>query len=346
MRSSRALSVAAVAALASLTTSPAHAEPTAADRAVAQTLFGEGRTLMTAGRTTEACTKFAESDRLDPEIGTHLNLGLCHEALGQTATAWVELSEVADRAARARDAERSTFAQQHADALARKLSRVRLRVASPDPAQSVSVDGRPIGKAAWGEAFPLDPGSHPVEASAPGKVTWRSAVTVLPGPATLDVDVPALSSAAAVAAPSAAPGAAETPPVSTVPAPPAGHPPTVEDAPRAGGQKTLGFVVGSIGVAGLAAGSVFGVMTLARNATAKSDCTLPDGNCPTSAGVNASKDASTYATISDVAFGVGLAGVAAGVILVLTAHPSPPAGLQVVPVVGRSGGGLDLRCAW
>src|ERR1700722_2722080 len=211
MRSSRALSVAAVAALASLATSPAHAEPTAAERAVAQTLFGEGRTLMTAGRTMEACTKFAESGRLDPEIGTHLNLGLCHEALGQTATAWVELSEVADRAARAHDAVRSTFAQQHVDALARKLSRLRLRVASPDPAQSVLVDGRPIGKAAWGGAFPVDPGSHPVEASAPGKVTWRSAVTVVPGSAILDVDVPALSSAAAAAAPSAAaPGPAET----------------------------------------------------------------------------------------------------------------------------------------
>jgi hypothetical protein len=82
-------------------------------KALAQSLFKEGRTLMTAGKTAEACDKFAESDRLDPEIGTHLNLAMCHETLGKTASAWVEFGEVADRATAAHDAARSQFARDH-----------------------------------------------------------------------------------------------------------------------------------------------------------------------------------------------------------------------------------------
>jgi hypothetical protein len=351
----RNAAVCIVAVLAGLLASGvASAEPSPSEKAMAQTLFGEGRSLMTQGKMAEACLKLAESDRLDPELGTHLNLGLCHEALGLTATAWVELSEVADRAAVAHDAERASFARQRAQDLDKKLSRVRLRV-SASPAQTagmtLKLDGRVVGQAAWGEPLPLDPGLHPVEATAPGKRTWTQQVDVRPGPSTQDVVIPALADPgdAPPSLPVAPVGQApviEPPRAAPTPEPP---PPAPAPAPEgtSGGGRTAGFVVGGVGLAAIVVGGVFGVMTFTKNATANSDCHFADRGC-TLDGFNAGKDASTFATISDFGFGVGLAGVAAGAILVLTSKPgAKPAAVRVLPItMGSGGGGLQLRGTW
>jgi hypothetical protein len=333
----------------------ASADPLPSEKAMAQTLFGEGRALMTAGKMAEACVKLAESDRLDPEIGTHLNLGLCHEALGQTATAWVELSEVADRASLAHDAERATFARQRAQDLDRKLSRVRLRVVAPAPGMILKLDGRPVGQAAWGEPLPLDPGPHPVEATAPGKRAWAQQIEVRPGPVVLDVAVPALADAGDAPAPASTavpsppgPVASRSPPAAGEPvATPALLPPPSGESGGGSAGRTAGLVIGGVGLAGVVVGSVFGAMTFAKNGTAKNDCNFPDGGC-SSAGVSAGKDASTFATVSDVAFGVGLAAVAAGAILFVTSrHAAAPSAVRVLPVtVGSSGGGLLVRGSW
>src|SRR3954467_7016553 len=66
----------------------AHADATLADKAAAQSLFDQGRSLMTKGQYAQACPKLAESQRLDPGLGTQFNLADCYEHLGQTASAW------------------------------------------------------------------------------------------------------------------------------------------------------------------------------------------------------------------------------------------------------------------
>jgi len=66
------------------------AEPTQAEKSLAESLFQEGKQLMTEGRLDAACTKLTESQKLDPGAGTLTALGLCHRSAGKTATAWSE----------------------------------------------------------------------------------------------------------------------------------------------------------------------------------------------------------------------------------------------------------------
>src|SRR5687767_14605716 len=116
-------------------------------KALAETLFRDGRTLLEQGRTKEACAKFASSQRIEPKLGTLLNLATCHEAEGKTASAWAEFTEAAVQAERANQPERQAFAREHAEALARRLSRVSI-VFQEDPGVSLTIDGVGIDHAA------------------------------------------------------------------------------------------------------------------------------------------------------------------------------------------------------
>jgi hypothetical protein len=280
------------------------AESTAADKALAQTLFREGRTLLTSGKTAEACDKFAESDRLDPQVGTHLNLALCHEAQGKTASAWVEFGEVADQADRVHgDEERGNFARQHARDLEAKLARVRLHVTTGAPGMTIRIDTATLGQAAWATAVPLDPGKHEIRAEAPGKKPSVQSIDVPQGPATTDATIPALEDA---------------------------------PAPRQanGTLRTAGFVTAGVGALGLVAGGIFGVMAISQNSTANDHCKFPGDRCdPT--GVSAGQDASTSAAISTVTFIAGAALVAGGAVLIFVGGPSRTnTGVNVVPLPG------------
>jgi hypothetical protein len=63
------------------------------DKSLATQLFRRGATWSTRGAFREGCRKLEESQRLDPGGGTLLNVALCHEKEGRTATAWAEFTE-------------------------------------------------------------------------------------------------------------------------------------------------------------------------------------------------------------------------------------------------------------
>jgi hypothetical protein len=315
----------------------AFAQGGATDRALAQQLFKDARALMASGRAAEACPNFAESDRLDPEIGTHLNLALCHEAIGKTASAWVEFGEVADRADAQHDAERANFARQHAQDLDKKLSRVRLRVEGAGPKLGVSIDGVAIGPSGWAAPLPLDPGTHTLRADAPGKSPLSQSFEVPTGPSTIDMTLAALEDAPA------APAAVPAMPASATPAPPPGEPGAVHDESH--GARTLGIVLGAVGVVGIGIGSYFGIDTFSKNSTANADC--PGDRCsPT--GVDAGRSAQTSATISTIAFGAGIASLGAGAYFFFFSGPrdAKRGALRAAPLLGSSTAGVQLVGGW
>src|SRR4051794_7964766 len=167
----------------------------ATDQVMAEALFQEGRKLVEEKKYAEACPKFAESQRLDPGLGTLLNLASCHELEGKTATAWAEFRQALGLAARESRPAAEQLARTHIDAITPQLSKITITVApaSEAPGLQVSLDGQVLGKPAWGVAAPLDPGAHTIAATAPGKKSWSSQVVFAPSEAKT-VEVPALES--------------------------------------------------------------------------------------------------------------------------------------------------------
>jgi hypothetical protein len=138
----------------------------------AETLFREGRRLMAAGDTGEACARFAESYALEASSGTLLNLALCHETEGKTATALAEYRAAARLAESQGREDRAAAADGKADALEPKVARLTVVAANPLPNLKLTNDVTSLDEAGFGVAIPVDPGVHRLTAVAPGRNPW------------------------------------------------------------------------------------------------------------------------------------------------------------------------------
>jgi tetratricopeptide (TPR) repeat protein len=278
---------------------PALAEPSAADRALATALFRDGRALLARGAYAEACRKLEESQRLDPGGGTLLNVALCHELEGRTASAWAEFIQALSVARRDGRDDRAELAHQHVVALEPGLARLTVNVPNGVdlPGLTVRRDGTVIGRSAWGMPMPVDPGEHRVEASADGHVTWARRVAVAPSGAA-SIDVPGL-----------------------VPAPAAERPATPAPAPGRPGRRRAGFAAAGVGVAAFGAAAAFALRAGAKRRDSDDYC---DGYC-SQRGVDLNEQAQASADVATVAALAGAAAAAAGLYLILTSGPKAPA---------------------
>ena len=140
----------------------AHAQTTGAEKTAAEALFGEGKRLMDQGKFSEACPKFADSQRLNPGVGTLLNLARCYQKNGQTASAWSTYKEAAGAARSAGQTDREGVARRESAALEPTLPKLTVTV-SPENASlsnvEIRLDGAVLPKGLWGVPAPLDSGS-------------------------------------------------------------------------------------------------------------------------------------------------------------------------------------------
>jgi hypothetical protein len=306
---------------------------------MARTLFDEGRDLMAARKPSEACPKFAASMRLDPKGGTLLNLAVCHEAEGKTATAWLEFKEALVWARRDARPEREKLAEGRIAALEPKLSRlvVALAAGADAPGLEVRLDGAVVDRAALGTAVPVDPGEHVVVASAPGKKRWEAKVVVGAEADRKTVQVPGLETEAVV--PVVVPATATARATATATAARSGSAPApATTAPAATAAPIAGWVVGGAGVVAIGVGSYFGLSAKSKHDEARNEH-CPDGYCDATA-AQLSRDARSRGWVSTALFGVGLAAVGVGTYLVVTGTT------RVEPVAAAGGGGVRIGGAW
>jgi serine/threonine-protein kinase len=298
------------------------------DAAAAEALFREGRQLMKDGRFELACPKLAESQALDPGIGTLFNLALCYEAQGRIASAWAAYSEVSAQAKAVGQADRERVAHDRGLVLEPRLSYATIRVADPAPAGlQVERDGTLIGATQWGTAIPVDPGSHKLVASAPGYKPFSTQFEVRADAQRVDVAIPQLEQEPV---PQPPPIGVATPvrPEET-PAPPAPKPSRL--------RIPLSLAGVAVGLVGVGVGTYFGVQSLSEHQQADPSC---QGNFCMKPGYDLRQSAIQSGNASTIAFAVGAAGLA-GAAVVWFLVPGPA---RTQMAVGPRG--VDIGWMW
>lgn len=262
----------------------------------------------------------AESYKLDPGLGTLLNLALCHESVGQIATAWGEFRAV-EQQTRTTNTTRSAMAREHADALEPRLARVAIVAGGARaPNLTAAIDGEIKPAALW-PGIPVDPGKHVVVFRAPGKK-----------PSTLDI----VAEGSGLVRTITVPDLEDAPP----------DPETEVEARRVEQlaafrtRRATGLVVGGIGAAVAAGGVALGILALVTAGDAKDQCSDPcvERSARADEADKTTDRALLFANVANVAIPLGLVALGIGGYLVLSAR-APESGRAGLPSPARSAGG-------
>jgi hypothetical protein len=261
----------------------------ASDKAAAQKLLTQGNQLTGDGDYLAALEKFRAAYRLFPSPKILLNMATTLRQLGRN----VEAAEVyetylADPGA---DPARVALARRSLVEIDAVLGKITIQVNLPDA--KLHLDGKELTTFKNGDTLRVDPGDHTIVADGGGFPTAVATVHVKQGLAL---------------------------PVALRLAPREKQTVFVE-----GPQRTIAWVVGGVGLAGLAAGGVAGALAIAKNNAAASHCGPSSAGKPEvcdSTGFSLGNTAKTSATVSTVALAAGGAALATGVVIYLTV-PKP-----------------------
>jgi len=282
------------------------------DAATAEALFRQGRQAMEAKNYEEACPKFAESQRLDPASGTLMNLATCEEKVGKLASAWQHWKEAIDALPPKDD--RVTFARSRVDELEKKLPRLQITLSGAGEGAKVLRDEIELGPASLGVPLPVDPGSHTVTVRMPGRFPKSVSVSVAVGEqAQIDVH----------------PGAVD----------PSANEKNVKVQPR---PRTLGWVFAGVGVAGVGAAAVTGLMLVNKKSTVETNC--PNKVCLNQDGLDAVSSGKTLIVANTAAWIVGGVGLGVGAYFFLKPQRSSTAAATAALAPNVGPGVAALSC--
>jgi hypothetical protein len=253
-----------------------------ADKAAAQRLLTQGNQAVGEGDYLTALDRFKRAYDRFPSPKVLVNIGSTERLLGRYAEAAATYEAfLADPAADKGRFPEVQRALREIDAL---VARVRINVA--DKQAIVRLDGKEIPKLTSGDVLRIDPGEHTVVAVREGFPPAVSTLKLRPGDETIvTLEI---------------------------------KPPERVVVRTAGPQRTFGFVVGGLGVAGVVAGLGLGGGALSAKSSAASHCFGSTTECDAQ-GVSDLLRARALGNASTGAFIGGLALVATGVTLVLTA---------------------------
>lgn len=298
----------AVVVLAFVAISFAGAPLAEAQTSEADRIFDQGRKAADRGEYAEACSLFTSSFRLDPAIGTLLNLGDCshHQGLLQEAFDYYD-------AARSRmkdDDDRLPLLRERIRRLEQDGGRLALRLAAAAPSGTVvTLDGE-VFDAKRAALYRVAKGPHVILVTAVGYRGSRYTLEVAAGE-TKNLEI----------------GAGEELEV-VLPGAPGSDAPTTSPGRvlRLAGIGTL-----AVGVAGLWAGSVAGVVALERKGVQSRNCDAQ--NACNAQGMEAAQSGSRWATVSTVVLSAGAGVTVLGaVFLILGLSRGAPKGAPALHV--------------
>jgi hypothetical protein len=213
-------------------------------------------------------------------------------------------------------------------------------------AVKVTMDGEVVAERLDGSPLALDPGEHAFRFEAPGLPLLTQTTLLRAGDRNRHVPVtfgpppeaPKPPPVTPAVVPMQVPRPATTPMVVAESSTPSVSTETTAPEPKTplSTRRKLAISAGSVGLAGIVTGAVFGGLSLSALSTLNGEC--PSHTHCSQQAFNDRNNAMTYATVSDVGIIAGAVLVAGGVTLWFTAPKEqvPTTGLQIVP------GGLRL----
>jgi hypothetical protein len=240
-----------------------------------------------------------------------MNIATCEEKLGRLASAWQHWREAIDALAPPDD--RVTFARNRVQALEQKLPRLAVSLATGrDRGARVFRDDVELGPASQGVPLPVDAGPHTISVRMPGHRPEQIVVQVREGEQKrIDVQ----------------PG-------------PALPPPAEVDAQSSSWRRTLGWTMTGVGVAGVGAATVSGLMLLDNKRTVETNC--PDKVCLNQEGFDAAAASRSLTTVNTASWIAGGVGLGVGLFFLLSAGRSDKGTTAIAPSLGR--GELGVFC--
>lgn len=281
------------------------------DAATARELFHAAQVEMKSGEFAAACAKFAEAQRLDPNVGYLVNLARCDEKRDRLADARESWSKALDLA-KTRNDPRLPDVQAGLEAIDRDVPRIVIRVAGGAQPDGLVIrrDDVTLTPASLGVPLPVNPGPHVVAASAPGREPWSKEISAQRGASPVTVEIPPLADAA------------RSPVGIAIPAETA----AASEQRRPGStQRTLAVVAAGAGLVSLGFGTFFAFRAKGLNDDSSPFC--DSANVCSDEGVALRDDALTAAGVSTVTVIAGGALVVTGIVLYLTAPSFAPRGV-------------------
>jgi hypothetical protein len=293
---------------------------TPVQREQAQSRFLRGKDLKAKGHFEDALAEFRASHDIVTSPNTRLEIARCLLAVGRTVAAYAELGRTAveakeltaqdnryDRAYHAAVAERAEIEA--------RLAFVTLRIENASEGTRVLVAGEEILRAAWTEPTPIPPATAQIVVETPGHTRVVRTVQLAAGQRS-SVTVDAQSGELVTSGSVAADGALSSSSAGSA------SPPWM---------RTGAYVAGGVGVVGLAAFAVFGLMARSNYDDLARACA--GGPCPPDKADEIASGKASQA-ISNVGLAVGIFGVAAGTtlfVLSLKKAPTSSTALVVAP---------------
>ncbi len=310
---------------------PARAQPVDAQASEERrtALYREGVDSATAGRWPDARDRFRQALAIRSSPKVLFSLGQSEERLGEVASAEADYNRALEGAKAAAEADVVSAAEHAAAAIAPRVPHVRVALMGQAGGREVraTLDGRAV---TLGGEVAVDPGAHRLVVSSPGMREMTMSVAI---GERQQLQVPVLLEVAA--------GTTGEPSDARVPAPP------TERAQAPTGLapwRTVGLVVAGAGVVGLGIGAVFGLEAKVKQDQSNSTGCIGDSCTASAAGTR--RDAISAGNASTVAFAIGGALAAGGVVLWLVAPSKRGAGVRVAPLALGGGGGITVSGGW